>query len=176
VRLYFEQAGSGKPVMLVHGGGLSSVWWQRNFSVLAKEFHVIAADTRGCGRSDNPEWGHRTARYAKDVHEIIETLGLHDVVLVGWSIGARTCYSYLELFGRHRLRGVVLVDETVAYEVHEPPPRGSEPQPGESTEAYQRRTMRAMVSPQDPAQVGDDELEWMMASAKRPTPATLRAD
>ena len=86
---------------------MSLVWWRRNFPVLAEQFHVIAADTRGCGRSDKPAWGHRTARYAKDVYDIIEQLGLHDVTLVGWSIGARTCYSYLELFGKHRLRGVV---------------------------------------------------------------------
>jgi len=176
VRLYFEEAGSGKHLFLIHGGAMSLVWWRRNFPVLAEQFHVIAADTRGCGRSDKPAWGHRTARYAKDVYDIIEQLGLHDVTLVGWSIGARTCYSYLELFGKHRLRGVVLVDETVAYEVHTPPPPGSEQQPGESTEAYQKRSMRAMVSPRDPAQVTDEELEWMMAATSWPTPATLRAD
>ena len=177
VQLYFEEAGAGKHLVLIHGGGLSLVWWRHNFPVLAKQFHVVAADTRGCGRSDKPAWGHRTARYAKDVYDIIETLRLHDVTLVGWSIGARTCYSYLELFGRHRLRGVVLVDETVAHEVHLPAPSGSEQQPSESTEAYSRRSMRAMVSPRDPGQVTDEELEWMMASAANPpAPATLGAD
>ena len=177
VRLYLEEAGSGKHIVLIHGGGLSLVWWRRNFPVLAEQFHVIAPDTRGCGGSDKPAWGHRTARYAKDVYEIIEKLGLRDVTLVGWSIGARTCYSYLELFGKHRLQGVVLVDETVAYEVHQPAPPGSEQQPNESTEAYQRRSMRAMVSPRDPAQVTEEELEWMMASAANlPAAATLKAD
>jgi pimeloyl-ACP methyl ester carboxylesterase len=175
VQLYFEQAGSGTPLILIHGGGLSLVWWRRNFPVLANDFHVIAADTRGCGRSDKPAWGHRTARYAKDVYDIIEALNLDDVTLVGWSIGARTCYSYLELFGRHRLRAIVIVDETVHNEVHQAPTPGSEKQPRESNEAYRQRSLRSMVSPRDPDKVTDEELKWMMASESN-LPVTLGAD
>ena len=162
VRLYYEEAGSGKPIVLIHGGGLSLAWWKRNFPALAEKFHVIAADTRGCGRSDKPLWGHRTARYAKDVFDIIEALGLFDVTLVGWSVGARTCYSYLELFGHHRLRGVVIVDETVHASVHEPPPDGSAQREGESDEEFARRMMRIMASPQNPDALPDEELGWMM--------------
>jgi pimeloyl-ACP methyl ester carboxylesterase len=61
---------------------------------------------------------------------------------------------------------------------HHPPPAGSEQQPGESDDAYPRRSMRAMVSPRDPAAVTDAELEWMLASrATLPiAKATLAAD
>ena len=177
VRLYYEEAGSGKDVVLIHGGGLSLEWWKRNFPVLAEEFHVVAADTRGCGRSDKPAWGHRTARYAMDVREIIETLGLHDVTLVGWSIGARTSYSYIELFGGDKLRGVVIVDETVHISVHNPPPKGSEQQEGESNENYFRRRMRRMISPQDPEKVTEEELDWMVSTqAELPNSNSLGED
>ena len=100
VRLYYEDTGCGKPVILIHGGGLSLGWWRKQIPTLSQRFRVIAADTRGNGRSDKTPWGHRTARYAMDVRQIIETLDLHDATLVGWSIGARTVLSYIELFRR----------------------------------------------------------------------------
>ena len=175
VRLHFDEAGTGKAVVLIHGGGLSNVWWDRNLPALSRRFHVIAPDTRGCGRSQRTPWGHRTARYAADVREIIHALGLHDVTLVGWSIGARTCYSYLELFGAHRLRGVVLVDETLHITVHEPPPPGSEQQPGESDRNHQRRTM---LGPVYGPRATDEEIDRLTDSASGYAPAgeTLGAD
>ena len=47
--------------------------------------------------------GYRTARYAQDMRDLFESLGLQDVTLVGWSIGARTSLSYLELFGERAM-------------------------------------------------------------------------
>ena len=66
--------------------------------------------------------GYRTARYAQDMRDLFESLGLHDVTLVGWSIGARTSLSYLELFGGYRLKGVVFVDDCPHVSEHAPPP------------------------------------------------------
>ena len=54
VRLHYDEAGAGKAVVLIHGGGLSNVWWDRNLPDLSRRFHVIAPDTRGCGRSQHP--------------------------------------------------------------------------------------------------------------------------
>ena len=177
VRLHYEEAGVGRHVILIHGGGLSNVWWQRNFPVLAQQFHVIAPDTRGCGRSDKPSWGHRTARYAKDVRDIIETLELHDVTLVGWSIGSRTTYSYLELFGSDRLRGAVLVDETVHITLHDPPRSGKPQQPGESDHDFNDRWLADMFNPENFERLTDDEKAWMIESrADTPGSQTLGDD
>ena len=162
VNLYYEEAGSGKPIVLLHGGGSNLVWWRRNFGPLSERFHVVAADTRGRGRLDKTDWGHRTARYAKDVHDLIESLGLYDVTLVGWSIGGRTCYSYLEIFGRHRLRGVVIVDETVHISVHKQPDPASDRQVDESDEDHRRRTVLGLFGPENAKRITEEELAWML--------------
>ena len=177
VQLYYEEAGTGKDVLLIHGRGVNLLWWQRNFAVLAQQFHVVAMDLRGCGRSDKATWGHGTARYAKDVHDVMHALGLRDATLVGWSLGARTCYAYLELFGRHHLCGVVIVDDTVHHEIHEPTPEEARQQSGESDEDFARRSMRRMVSPENPDALPEEELDWMLAaSGEIPEAATLTAD
>lgn len=196
VRLYYEDAGSGKPVFLIHGGGLSLGWWRWQVPALSQRFRVIAADTRGNGRSDKTPWGHRTARYAMDVRQIIETLGLDEVTLVGWSIGARTVLSYIELFRYYRLKGVVLVDEVPSIEVHEPPEppepdaepdaeSAAEPEPEtrpgseddpppddvskfEDETERKRRQLRSMFVSMD---VPDAELDELLDEGRENTPA-----
>ncbi len=175
VRLYYEEAGSGKDIVLIPGAGASIAWWQRNFSALATHYHVVAVDMRATGRSDKCDWGHNCARYAMDVYELIHALGMHAVTLVGWSCGARTSYSYLMLFGNHRLRGVVVVDDTVHHTVHDPTPEEFKQRQGESEEDHTRRTVRLMVAPENPDAVSEEEVDWMTA-ALSPTHEALGAD
>ncbi len=171
VRLYYEEAGQGDPVVLIHGGGLSMGWWCRQIPALSRQFRVIAADTRGNGRSDKTPWGHRTARYAADVREIVESLDLHNVTLVGWSIGARTVLSYIELFRNYRLKGAVLVDEVPSIEVHDPPePEPEKPSglPPEDEMARRRRELRRMFVSHE---VTDEELDRFLEESRENTPA-----
>ena len=167
VRLYYEDTGSGKPLVLIHGGGLSLGWWSRQVPVLGQRFRVIAADTRGNGRSDKTPWGHRMARYAMDVREIIETLALHEVTLVGWSIGARTVLSYIELFRDYRLKGVVLVDEVPSIEVHGPPEPDTGPPPADETERKRWQLRNMFVS----LDVSDEELDILLEESRENAPA-----
>ena len=169
VRLYYEDTGQGKPVVLIHGGGLSLGWWRWQIPVLSQRFRVIAADTRGNGRSDKTPWGHRTARYAADVREIIESLDLHEVTLVGWSIGARTVLSYIELFRDYRLKGVVLVDEVPSIEVHDPPEPEAKTEtesPPEDEAEHRRRQLRNMFVSLD---VSDEELDVLLEESRENT-------
>ena len=168
VRLYYEDSGSGKPVVLIHGGGLSLGWWSKQIPVLSRRFRVIAADTRGNGRSDKTPWGHRTARYAADVRAIIESLDLREVTLVGWSIGARTVLSYIELFRDYRLKGVVLVDEVPSIEVHGPPDPPENESPPEDEAERRRRQLRNMFVSLD---VSDGELDVLLEESRENTPA-----
>ena len=175
VRLNYEDTGRGKPVVLIHGGGLSKGWWRKQIPVLGQRFRVIAADTRGNGRSGKTPWGHRTARYAMDVREIIESLGLQEVTLVGWSIGARTVLSYVELFRYYRLKGVVLVDEVPSIDVHAPPEQDTESPPEDESERRRWELRKMFVS----LDVSDEELDIQLAESRDNTPAqgvTLGAD
>ena len=52
VGLYYEEAGTGHDVVLIPGATASIVWWQRNFGPLSKDFHMVAVDMRGWGRSE----------------------------------------------------------------------------------------------------------------------------
>ncbi len=167
VRLYYEASGTGKPVVLIHGGGLSMGWWRKQVPTLSRRFQVIAADTCGNGRSDKSPWGHRTARYAMDVRQIVEFFDLHDVTLVGWSIGARTVLSYIELFRSYRLKGVVLVDEVPSIEVHDPPEPDTESAP-EDEEERRRWELRKMIVSRN---VSDEELDRLIAESSGNTPA-----
>ncbi len=192
VRLYYEDSGSGKPVILIHGGGLSLGWWRKQVPALSQRFRVIAADTRGNGRSDKTPWGHRTARYAMDVRQIIETLDLDEVTLVGWSIGARTVLSYIELFRNYRLKGVVLVDEVPSIEVHGPPDREPErdtearcripdpsrsrnPMPNRNPNLHLRTRRSASAGNfgvcSSPSDVPDAELDVLLEESRENTPA-----
>jgi non-heme chloroperoxidase len=164
VDLYYEEAGTGRAVILIPGAACTMVWWKRNFAPLAEQLHVVAVDMRGFGRSGPSSWGQTCARYATDIRGLIEHLDLSAVTLVGWSCGARTIYTYLMLLGNQQLRGAVLVDDTVHHTVHDPPKAGDEQQPGESDLAYKQRWLRQMVSPVDPAAVPDAELDWMLAA------------
>ena len=164
VGLHYEQAGEGRPLIMIPGATASIEWFKRNFGPLSRELHVVALDMRGFGRSEPSPWGQSCARYAMDVFGLLQHLNLRDVTLLGWSCGARTIYTYLMLLGNERLRAAVLVDDTVHHSVHDPPLADVVRRPGESEEAHQRRTFRLMVSPTDPQALPESELEWMLAA------------
>lgn len=113
VPLYYEEAGEGETILLVHGWTMNSqYWWQKTMPVLADSYHVVAVDLRGHGQSGKTEAGHTFEQYAQDVRRVIDTLDLSDVTLVGWSMGADVALSYVEQFGSEMLRALVLVDQS----------------------------------------------------------------
>ena len=110
-RIYVEDKGCGKPIVLVHGWSCSAKFWKRNVPELAKAFRVITVDLRGHGHSSKILTGHTIRQYAQDIREVIEGLNLRDAALLGWSMGGPVVLSYYEQF-RHdsRLEGFGLVD------------------------------------------------------------------
>jgi pimeloyl-ACP methyl ester carboxylesterase len=114
VGLNYEVQGEGKPVLLVPGWSCSYHFFDHNIPVLAKSFKVIAMDLRGHGDSEKPDHGCRIARFAMDIKELLDHLDVDDVTAVGWSMGASILWSYLELFGSHRISKLVSVDQSPA--------------------------------------------------------------
>lgn len=92
VRLYFEDRGSGDPILLVHGGlGTGAFHWRRQIAALAERFRVIAPDLRGLGRSGRVDFGPDVfEREAADLIDLAGKLGLARLHVVGFSAGSMT--------------------------------------------------------------------------------------
>ena len=110
-KLHYEEAGSGKPLVLIHGWSQCAEMFKKNIPALSKDYRVIALDLRGHGDSEKPTHGYRISRLAKDVYEFVAKLELQKVNLLGWSMGCSIIWSYCALFGPERLEKLILVDE-----------------------------------------------------------------
>jgi len=88
IDLYYEDHGSGKPVVLIHGWPLSGASWEKQTAALLNAGHrVIAYDRRGFGRSSQPSTGYDYNTFAEDLRKLVTKLNLHDFALVGFSMG-----------------------------------------------------------------------------------------
>src|SRR5438270_6615170 len=99
IELYYEDHGSGDPVVLIHGYPLSGASWEKQVSVLLAAGHrVITYDRRGFGKSSQPTTGYNYDTFAEDLQKVITQLQLHDFALAGFSMGggevARYCGKY----------------------------------------------------------------------------------
>ncbi len=84
----YSVEGEGQDIVLVHGLGLSSMkTWVHQVPALAKHFRVHTYDVRGFGQTDNPTGKFSVQQHAYDLYELLKTLGLQQVVLVGFSMG-----------------------------------------------------------------------------------------
>ena len=112
VKLHYEDHGQGRPLVMIHGWTFSGRFFHRSIETFARQYRVITLDLRGHGESDKPDHGYRIARLAADLRDLLETLDLKDVTVLGWSIGSPIIWSYLELFGQERLRSAIFVQQT----------------------------------------------------------------
>jgi len=84
--------------------------FKEQFAELNDRYRLIALDMRGHGDSDTPAFGYKIARLSKDLYEVLGALNLHEVALLGHSMGCAVIWSYWELFGAERLAQLILVD------------------------------------------------------------------
>ena len=104
IDLYYEDHGSGKPVVLIHGYPLSGAAWERQVPVLLEAgYRVITYDRRGFGQSSKPTTGYNYDTFAEDLRVLLNHLGLRDFALVGFSMGGGEIARYI---GRHGSKGV----------------------------------------------------------------------
>ncbi len=105
---YEDSGGDDPPVVLIHGWPLSGESWEKQLGPLKDAGQrVVTYDRRGFGRSSKPESGYDYDTLAGDLHALIETLDLSDVVLVGFSMGGGEVARYVSRMGDERVRGVV---------------------------------------------------------------------
>ena len=110
IDLYYEDHGSGSPVVLIHGYPLSGRAWDKQLPVLLEAGHrVITYDRRGFGNSSQPASGYDYDTFAADLAGLMDELDLHDATLVGHSMGTGEVTRYLGTYGSARVARGVLV-------------------------------------------------------------------
>ncbi len=104
INLYYEDHGSGQPVVLIHGYPLDGHSWEKqSAALLTAGYRVVTYDRRGFGQSSQPTTGHDYDTYAADLNTLLETLNLRDVILVGFSMGTGEVGRYLGTYGSERI-------------------------------------------------------------------------
>jgi non-heme chloroperoxidase len=116
VELYFEDHGTGDPVVLIHAWPMSSRIWEAQVPALVDAGHrVIAYDRRGFGWSSQPWDGYDYDTLTADLRALLEHLDLRDATLVGYSMGGGEVVRYIATHGADRVARAVLVATALPY-------------------------------------------------------------
>ena len=109
VELHYEDHGTGKPVVLIHGWPLSGRSWERQVPALvAAGYRVVTYDRRGFGWSSQPWGGYDYDTFAADLDALMRHLDLRDATLVGFSMGGGEVVRYIGKYGTERVSKAVL--------------------------------------------------------------------
>ena len=110
IDLYYEDHGSGKPVVLIHGYPLNGGSWEKQTAALLAAGHrVITYDRRGFGKSNQPTTGYNYDTFAEDLHKIVTQLQLQDYALAGFSMGGGEVARYIGKYGSKGVSKAVFV-------------------------------------------------------------------
>jgi non-heme chloroperoxidase len=111
IDLYYEDHGSGPAVVLISGWPFDSRSWEAQVpALLTAGYRVIAYDRRGFGRSSRPAGGYDFDTLAADLDQLLTALDLHEVTLVGLSLGTGEVARYIGVHGTRRLRACVFIE------------------------------------------------------------------
>jgi non-heme chloroperoxidase len=110
IRIYYEDHGSGPPVVLVHGYAQNGHSWEKQeAALLAAGYRVLTYDRRGFGASSRPSIGYDFDTLAADLHVLLSRLDLDEVVLAGFGMGTGEVARYLAVHGSRRVWAAALV-------------------------------------------------------------------
>jgi peroxiredoxin len=98
--LYYEDEGTGQPIVLIHGWPLSHRMWESQITALTEAgYRCISYDRRGFGDSGRPSSGYDYDTFASDLNDLLTSLDLRDVVLAGFSMGGGEVARYIGRYG-----------------------------------------------------------------------------
>ena len=110
IQLFYEDHGTGAPVVLIHGYPLDGRSWEKQEAALLEAgYRVITYDRRGFGRSSQPGVGYDYDTFAADLAALLTVLDLRDIALVGFSMGTGEVTRYLGRYGSDRVSRAVLL-------------------------------------------------------------------
>jgi pimeloyl-ACP methyl ester carboxylesterase len=109
IKLFYRISGSGSPVVLLHGYAQTGYMWHSIIPTLSQHHTVIVPDLRGAGASDKPLTGYDKKNMARDIHQLVKSLGYEKAAIVGHDIGLMVAYAYAAQFPEAVSR-VILMD------------------------------------------------------------------
>src|SRR6266550_3135995 len=116
IELYYEDHGSGEPIVLIHGYPLSGASWEKQVpALLDAGYRVITYDRRGFGKSSQPATGYNYDTFAEDLHKLVTQLKLHDFTLVGFSMGGGEVARYIGKYGPRGVSKAVIISGVPPY-------------------------------------------------------------
>lgn len=118
VKLAYWEAGTGEPIIFTPGWSANGAEYINVMYLLSKKYHVYVLDPRNQGLSQKVTSGYRISRYAMDLNEFVNYLGLKKAHFCGWSMGASVLWSYIDLFGTDSINKLILVDEPISIYTH----------------------------------------------------------
>ena len=114
--LYYEDHGSGKPVVLIHGYPLSGASWEKQTAaLLAAGYRVITYDRRGFGKSSKPTTGYNYDTFAEDLHTLVTQLELREFAMAGFSMGGGEVARYIGKYGSKGVSKAVIMSGVPPY-------------------------------------------------------------
>jgi non-heme chloroperoxidase len=129
IDIYYEDHGSGRPVVLIHGFPLSGRAWERQErALLAAGYRVITYDRRGFGKSSQPVTGYDYDTFAADLDRLLTALDLQGAHLAGHSMGGGEIARYLGKYGSARIRRAVIISGVPPYLLKTPSTPNGVPQ------------------------------------------------
>jgi pimeloyl-ACP methyl ester carboxylesterase len=170
--LYYHQEGdlTNPEILFIHGEPFNTKFWTKNISTLSRDFRIISLDVRGRGESGKTDNGQTLDQMGRDLRFVIETLGLKNVVVVGWSMGAAIFWSYIRQFGELGIAGFVDVDQRPyrfrSYDELESRLASL----GEKRLASHRSTIEEYFGPEFP--VASETIDWMAYECMK-TPTSI---
>ena len=109
VTIAYEDKGTGPPIVFLHAFPLNRTMWVPQEAVLSQRFRTISVDLRGLGESDAPHWRYSMEQYARDVRQVLASLGIEKALFVGLSMGGYLEFALYRMYPEMML-GVVLAD------------------------------------------------------------------
>lgn len=176
-QLFHLDWGTGRPVVFLHAWALSSDIWEYQMCALVERgLRCIALDRRGHGRSPDPGRNYDANTLADDVATLLDTLDLHDVTLVGYSMGGGEVARYLARHGARRIARTVLISSITPLVGRRPDnPDGTPPEATEAWLATLRADRPAAVAAGMPLFTGDRPISpamdrWLQDQFLRTSP------
>ena len=94
IQLHYIEQGQGKPLILLHGNGESCDYFEHQIPCFARDYRVIAIDTRGHGQSPRGEKPFTIIQFAEDLHDFMDERAIGKVILLGFSDGGNIALTF----------------------------------------------------------------------------------